>query len=343
MITITLNQFAPWIGRGRSFSFVWLDRTKRLLIFLASLIFFSIITAPVDAGSEYSSKLPLASQSLLLDGFSTDGLIVAVGERGHILLSQDNGHSWEQAIVPTQATLTGVFFYDKKLGWAVGHNAIILRTKNGGKNWERVYYKPQDECPLLDVLFLDKKNGFAVGAYGLFLGTSDGGNTWSSRQISNNDFHMNHIMTSESGKLYIAAESGMVYRSDDDGETWTELPSPYRGSFFGTLPLHDDVLLLFGLRGHMYRSEDAGKSWEEVKTKTEAMLTSGLLLSDNTKIVVGLGGTVLVSKDDGCKFRLHPQADRKGISTVVQGNDGTVIAIGEFGVKRLQLAEPSTN
>ncbi|MDA2929608.1 YCF48-related protein [Acidobacteria bacterium AH-259-O06] len=298
---------------------------------------------------EFSVRAPLASRSLLLDGVSVDGLMVAVGERGHILLSENQGQSWRQANVPTQATLTGVFFHDKNLGWAVGHDAIILRTKDGGQNWERLYYAPEQERPFLDVWFRDAKNGFAIGAYGLFLMTADGGDTWSAHEIGPQDdsseedddlgegydFHLNHIARSGTGRLYIAAEAGTIYRSDDDGKTWVSLPSPYPGSFFGTLPLENDSLLLFGLRGHLFRSDDAGQTWQEMETATEAMLTDGLRLSDGTIIVAGLGGTLLVSQNQGRSFTLRQQADRQGIATVLQAEDGTLIVMGEFGVRKL--------
>ena len=301
------------------------------------------------AQPEFSVRAPLASRSLLLDGVSVDGLMVAVGERGHILLSENQGQSWRQANVPTQATLTGVFFHDKNLGWAVGHDAIILRTKDGGQNWERLYYAPEQERPFLDVWFRDAENGFAIGAYALFLMTADGGDTWSAHEIGGqddfseeyddfgggSDFHLNHIASSDTGRLYIAAEAGTIYRSDDDGETWISLPSPYQGSFFGTLPLENDSLLLFGLRGHMFRSDDAGQTWEEMETATEAMLTDGLRLSDGTIIVAGLGGTLLVSQNQGRSFTLRQQADRQGIATVLQAEGGTLIVIGEFGVRKL--------
>ncbi len=305
------------------------------------------------AQPEFSVKAPLATRSLLLDGVSVDGLMVAVGERGHILISENQGQSWRQANVPTQATLTGVFFHDKNLGWAVGHDAIILRTKDGGENWERLYHAPEQERPLLDVWFRDGENGFAIGAYGLFLMTADGGDTWSSHEIGGqgvvadeydefgegDDFHLNHIARAGNGRLYIAAEAGTFYRSDDDGETWISLPSPYQGSFFGTLPLENDSLLLFGLRGHMFRSEDAGHTWEEIETATEAMLTDGLRLSDGTILIAGLGGTLLISQDGGRSFTLRQQADRQAIATVVQPDDGTLIVIGEFGVTKLSRRE----
>ncbi|NIN72688.1 MAG: hypothetical protein GTO46_12360, partial [Gemmatimonadetes bacterium] len=77
---------------------------------------------PEQAENEYTLQMPLAERSLLLDGVAVDGLMVAVGERGHILISRDDGVSWRQAEVPTRSSLTGVFFHDQQLGWVVGHD-----------------------------------------------------------------------------------------------------------------------------------------------------------------------------------------------------------------------------
>ena len=293
---------------------------------------------------------PLASRSLLLDGAAVDGLMAAVGERGHILVSRDEGESWSQAGVPTRATLTGVFLHDQELGWAVGHDAVILRTRDGGASWERLHYAPEEERPFLDIWFEDADRGFAIGAYGFFLKTADGGDTWSTFEIVSldesgddafdeydlgGDFHLNHIARASSGRLYIAAEAGTIYRSDDGGESWKTLPSPYEGSFFGTLPLEDDSLLLFGLRGHLFRSDDAGESWQEIDSGTLALLTDGVRLEDGTVIVAGLAGTLLVSTDGGHTFTLRQQADRQGLATVLPTDDGGLVLVGEFGVNRL--------
>ena len=282
---------------------------------------------------------PLASKTLALDGYAVDGALVAVGERGHILISADGGESWQQEASPTRTMLTGVYFHDRNLGWAVGHDSAILRTTDGGVTWELVNWTPEDEAPFFDVWFSDADNGVAIGAYGAYYETTDGGATWSSRWISDDDWHLHKIARAENGRLYIAAEAGSFYRSDDNGENWVTLPTEYQGSYFGVLPLEGDSVLLFGLRGHLFRSDDAGETWDELDTGTVAMLTDGQVLADGTVVIVGLGGTVLTSSDQGHTFALHQQANRRGISAAVETGDGSLLLVGEFGVKTAALSE----
>jgi photosystem II stability/assembly factor-like uncharacterized protein len=334
------------------------------LVLVAGSALLSALSTPASAQEpaseeiEFALEKPLASRSLLLDGAAIGDLMVAVGERGHILVSRDQGLTWKQATtVPTRATLTGVFFHDEELGWAVGHDAVILRTRDGGSGWELLYQAPEEELPFLDVWFKNAQNGFALGAYGYFLATSDGGDSWEPVDLSaaaelteeeelygyGADYHLNHIARSDDGRLYIAAEAGTIYRSDDGGESWTTLPSPYHGSFFGTLPLEGNSVLLFGLRGHLFRSDDAGESWREIDSGTQAMLTDGLELEDGTVVLAGLAGTLLVSADGGETFTLRPQADRQGLATILPTADSHLLLIGEFGVNRLPLSALETS
>lgn len=300
----------------------------------------TVAGAENEEAIEWSVEAPLATKSLLLDVAKVEGAIVVVGERGHILVSSDAGATWRQAKVPTRSTLTGVWFHDRKLGWAVGHDAVIVRTTDGGSTWERVHWDPDAESPFLDVLFVNESRGFAIGAYGAFYVTADGGKSWTSERISEeDDFHLNQIARSATGKLYIAAEAGAVYRSDDDGVTWTRLETPYDGSFFGVLPLEGDALLLFGLRGHMLRSEDGGATWTAPETGTVAMLNAGVRLPDGTVVIVGLGGVVLVSKDGGRTVTLHQQHTRAGIQAVTEAGGGRLLLAGEGGVRDLPLTD----
>ncbi len=69
------------------------------------------------------------------------------------------------------------------------------------------------------------------------------------------------------------------------------------------------------------------------------MLTNGVRLEDGTILISGLGGAVLVSKDGGHTFDLSQQANRRGISKVVETPDGSLLLVGEFGVKALSFSE----
>ena len=286
-------------------------------------------------------EAPLAAESLLLDGAAAGSRLVVVGERGHVLVSDDGGGgAWRQASVPTRALLTAVHMHDERLGWAVGHDAVILRTGDGGTTWRLVHYAPEEERPLLDVWFRDDRTGFAVGAYGYFLTTGDGGDTWTARAVSEDDFHLNALAAAGPDRLYLAAEAGAAYRSDDGGVTWRALSSPYEGSWFGALALDRDRVLLFGLRGRLFRSEDAGESWTRVPTSTHATLTGALRLPSGEVLITGLEGTLLTSRDGGRSVSLRRFASRQGISAALALPDGGgVLLLGEFGVRRLPGSE----
>ena len=301
------------------------------------------------SGAGEAVEAPLAARSLLLDGAATGSRLVVVGERGHVLVSTDDGASWTQSPVPTRALLTAVHMHDERTGWAVGHDAVILRTRDGGASWTLVHEAPEEELPLLDVWFRDGREGFAVGAYGYFLATEDGGETWTSRAISEDDFHLNALVPVAEGRagstrprsrrLYIAAEAGIAYRSDDGGKTWRELASPYAGSWFGGLALDEDRVLLAGLRGHLFRSEDGGETWTRVATGTRASLTGVVRLPSGSIVITGLDGSVLTSRDGGRSVSARRLPSREGVSAALPLADGGVLLVGEFGVERLAQAE----
>jgi photosystem II stability/assembly factor-like uncharacterized protein len=327
------------------------------------LILFLLICSPSisPALATNSQMMPLAEKSLLLDGQLIGNQVIVVGERGHILISEDLGVSWQQQQVPTRATLTSVFFIDRDNGWVAGHDSVILQTRDGGHNWQEVYADPDDERPILDLWFRDTNHGYAVGAYGLFLATDDGGKNWypidfnpATLMVDNHeaedaweddpeeefwgiDFHLNQIATTDSGRVFIAAEAGNLYRSDDACRSWLSLPSPYEGSFYGSLPLDQTSILLFGLRGHLFRSEDNGNNWSAIDSATQATLNDGIRLHDGRIVLAGLAGTLLISNDEGQSFQLHAQEDRAGIARILQVDNNTLILIGEHGVERLQI------
>jgi len=277
-----------------------------------------------------------AWRTLLLDAARAGDRLVAVGARGHVVLSDDGGETWRQASsVPTQVLLTGVTFHDARRGWAVGHDAVILHTSDGGESWRLQHADPGLESPLFSVWFGDGERGIATGAFGLMLETRDGGTRWQRTSMGpdTEDLHLNEIFSGRDGTLLIAAESGVVYRSDDLGARWRRIQTPYPGSLWGGLGLPDGALLVFGMRGHLLRSEDGGRTWQELGSGTEQSFGGGARLADGRVVLAGLGGAVAVSEDAGRTFMTTIRASRKGSNAVLGGDDERILVFGEGGVE----------
>jgi photosystem II stability/assembly factor-like uncharacterized protein len=336
------------VGLSRTPAFRVHSPLAKALSLCSVLSMLMLASAPLQAQTAtaeseiYSVESAKAQHSALLDVVSLDKRLVAVGDRGHILFSDDNGETWTQAKVPTKQMLTSVFFLDEKHGWAVGHDAQILASSDGGATWIKQFEDLEREAPLLDIWFKDSNNGFAVGAYGALLATTDGGATWDdvSDRLDNEDaYHLNAIVEVKDSGLFIVGEQGAMFRSPDWGQSWEQLESPYEGSLFGALGTGEaGAVLVYGLRGHLFRSADFGSTWERVSLKTasngdlEFGLANGTLFKDGSIIIVGHGGSVLRSIDNGHTFSVQNRPDRLSLAGVAMDSNGRLILVGQGGV-----------
>ncbi|NDW20061.1 WD40/YVTN/BNR-like repeat-containing protein [Alteromonas hispanica] len=265
--------------------------------------------------AEEAFMAPLVEQSVLLD-IDADKYVVIVGERGHVLISE-NGSDFNQKQVPTQSTLTATTVVGSNI-WAVGHDATIIHSSDKGESWEVQQYQPDLQRPFLDVLFFDEEHGIAAGAYGLFYRTLDGGKTWSAErhaslldpydreyleEIRKEDEafyqqelesilpHINRI-TLDNDTLYLAGEAGLLAKSDDFGKSWQRYSVDYTGSFFDIKPLDDETVLAVGLRGNMFVSRESS-SWEYIQTCSTSTLNSILISSDSEVYALGNNGKMV--------------------------------------------------
>ncbi|MBK8739432.1 MAG: hypothetical protein IPM02_07735 [Betaproteobacteria bacterium] len=272
------------------------------------------------------------SRLLLVAAAHAGNRVVAVGEHGSVVYSDDQGQSWRRGPTPRRAMLTAVVFVDDKFGWAVGHDGQILASQDGGTTWLEQRYKPEDKQPLFAVHFNDRERGFAVGAYGLFLNTTDGGKTWTPATITEEDKHFYAVAGDGAGRLAIAAEAGTLLTSADQGRTWEPATSPYKGSFFGLLTAADGGLLTYGLRGNIFKSGDFGKTWTPpAVTEGTATLQGGARLPGGEIVLAGSAGAVLSSRDNGASFQRVAGLRAMTYSAVLPTAAGALL-FGEAGV-----------
>ena len=297
-----------------------------------------LLAAGAAGAAEHSEAAPLAAKSLLLAVTRAGDKLVAVGDRGHVLVSADQGRTWAQSPAPTRALLTGVSFVDANHGWAVGHDGVIMATSDAGMTWNRQDSGQDLETVYLDVYFRDLSHGMAIGAYGKFVLTADGGKTWTAAKPAADEVHYNRITAGTDGYLYLAGEGGLLLVSRDGGKDWTRAELPYNGSLFGALPLDDGRVVVYGLRGHILRSEDHGAAWSEENSTVPVLIMGGTRLASGPVVLAGQGGNFSVSRDGGRTFTHWKPADfGTSIAGVIDAGDGALLTVGEAGAVRVAL------
>lgn len=331
-------------------------------------------SAEADAQLFQQPSLPsaLASQSLMLDVALAGQRLVAVGERGFILLSEDDGQSWQQVVSPVSVTLTRVVFPSPMQGWAIGHAGVVLHSRDGGQSWhkqldgeqaarleleaaQRAYsaqpseqsqqqveaaqrlFEEGPDKPFLALHFFDERRGMILGAYGLAFATADGGASWQSiRDRLDNPAAMHlYDIQALAGELFIAGEQGLLLRSVDNGLRFAALDSPANGTLFGLLATDVQGLLAFGLRGKTYLSEDQGDSWRTVPNNLPITLTAGARLADGSLMLVDESGRTLLSRDNGHSFVASTLAKPAYLTGLTRSADGQVILASNHGLARL--------
>jgi photosystem II stability/assembly factor-like uncharacterized protein len=316
----------------------------------------------------------MASRSLLIAVARAGTRLVAVGQRGHIIYSGDAGGTWQQARVPVSSDLTAVFFVTDMVGWAVGHDGVILQTRDGGVSWtlqldgrrandrlvehlqaraagapqsaemarlldEAKRYKEQGaDKPFLDVWFADENNGYVVGAYNLIFRTSDGGKNWEPWfDRTDNPKFLNLYAISRAGDdLYVAGEGGLVLKLDPQAQRFQAQTTPYKGSFFGVVGNKAKVFV-FGLLGNLYSSSDGGKTWNKEVAGLPAAIVARTLLSDGSLLLADTGGRVAVSDSAGTGFKPVSLKQTMPLAGIAEAGKGRLVLVGPRGVTVTKL------
>ncbi len=324
---------------------------------------------PLDTPAAPTQRL---TQSPLLAICSAGPRLIAVGLRGLIVYSDNQGQNWQQAKSPVSTDLASVHFVTPQQGWASGHDGVVLHSNDGGKTWTRQLdgrqlstlivnayeqrVKAGDAAAetslkqardiardgtalaLLGIHFTDEQRGYVVGSFGLLIGTNDGGKSWQPmlHLIDNpQGLHLNAIR-GQGDALYIAAERGTVFRMDRGSGRFVPSPTSYAGSFLDLASDHTAVLA-YGLRGHVFRSEDAGISWQETQTGLDSSITAGTSV-DGGFMLLSQGGRAIISADEGHTFSPLPLKNADLFSGVVSLGKNQFIAVGLSGITRLGTA-----
>ena len=354
---------------------------KRLVL-LATLLLLPHSTAwSVARGETYDAldlpavKSDRATRARLFGITRTGDRLVAVGQRGFILYSDDWGGSWQQASVPVRSTLLTSYFINAQEGWAAGHDGVVLHSNDGGETWtkqldgyeaveigteyyqsmlahdpeNKTYQAMLDEMlfaagqgadrPFFCVWFENERSGLVMGAYSMSMRTNDGGATWEPALLNQVDFSFRHMYDYEitPDKRYIVGEMGLVWIQDQPLTGMRSARFPYDGSIYTIVSNGAGELIVAGLRGNAFRSADQGETWTAVNLPTSASVVDSIRLGDGRIVLATQAGELLLSNDDGQSFDNLATAPLFPVSAIEEGRPGEVVVVGLGGVRVIKL------
>lgn len=299
---------------------------------------FDVRLAPAFTGSPEK----VAKLAHFNDATRAGERIVVVGQSGIVLYSDDEAQTWRQGAVPVSLALTAVYFVDENNGWAVGHDQLILRTADGGKNWVVQNFEPEVDLPLLDVMFKDAQEGFAVGGRGRVYQTTDGGENWQLTEVLTNnelvpDAHLFSILASSSGALFMTAEVGALFRSRDNGASWQQLASPYHGSFFGVAFPCNQRIVAYAMLGNAAVSDDDGETWQRNDFPIQRSMLNSWQVENGPLVIMGVAGRIVTSEDCGKTFENRSIVDQVDLTAGLPLKNGQWLFATPQGLRTADL------
>ncbi|MEH6650685.1 MAG: YCF48-related protein [Motiliproteus sp.] len=287
----------------------------------------------------------LAVNSLLLDITIVGTRLIAVGERGHILTSDDAGVNWQQAQVPVSSTLTAVQFATEKLGWAVGHDGVILHTQDGGLSWQKQLDGYQLNRLVVDYYqqSIDRRDSAGeqqesatddselTESVDLEMALDDA--QFSLDEGPNRPLLDLHFSDQKHG--WVLGAYGVLLQTFDGGATWQpamlQLDNP--DSFhLNVITPQNNHLMIAGEAGLAFRSDDQGSTWHRLQTGYDGPFFSAIALPTQGQfLLTGLRGRLFLTPDAGTNWQAIETPTR---STFTGGQAlvaGTVVGVGNGG------------
>ncbi len=214
---------------------------------------------------------------------------------------------WHLQDCPIDEELISVSFIDTLNGWVISENGVVLRTHDGGKNWEI-----QNELTNLfatKIFFINENIGWISGyrsdrEYGRLLYTNDSGENWTSRVDSNrilyNDvFFANENIGWAAGYHNLDDTINYIMVTEDGGNHWKrQMEDHFLSGAMLNISFRDSLDgNICGTGGFFLLTSDMGEHWWMSIFPWGIDLKDVYNAGDRYGCMVGSGGLVYFTKD----------------------------------------------
>jgi photosystem II stability/assembly factor-like uncharacterized protein len=268
------------------------------------------------------------------------------------------------------ALLQAVHAVNAQVVWASGHKGTVVRSRDGGRSWERLETPAGDSLEFRDIHAVHADTAWILsagsGPKSRIYRTTNGGATWR-LQFLNADtaafYDCFSFGSSTTGVAYgdASPQRTNILRTEDAGRTWKLLaptavpaPLPGEGAFAasGLCVVHGDANTVYIATGspgaRIFRSRDGGRRWTTENTPFARGISaglSGLSFADAQRGIAVAGdmnrlrpdsaqSVVGITTDSGRTWSMRSRPPRPGalagVTWVPGAGPGAAVAVG-FG------------
>jgi len=200
---------------------------------------------------------------------------------------------------PVGSPLNCVKFIDENVAWAIGHGGVIVKTKDGGENWQQL---PNLQAGgLIDLFIQDSLTAWAVGLSlrgAAIIKTTDG---WKSRKLITfpiqRQLYSVFFINEHTG--WVCGDSGIILKTINGGDSWNFMPSGSQALLHSIAFFNEQTGIAVGDSGEILRSIDAGASWTCIKKSQNSKLSGISIVGAASAWVSDYYGNLLYSMNRG--------------------------------------------
>ncbi len=288
-----------------------------------------------------------------------------VGPGSDIYQTNDSGDNWIKKTSGPTNDFYDVFFINTNTGWVVGEDYLLMKTTDGGTNWDSYYYNV-DGLRFTSIHFFNKNIGWATGnmyegAYlnGVVFKSEDEGYSWKPlttffRSTPQSIFFVDENMG------WLVGDNALIQKTTDGGENWVSQDNPFSRTDqqFESVFFYDTNKgwIAGGNNGKILYTSNGGTSWSEQVSGTTEWLGSVFFLNADTGWCVGgnnfSSGIILNTTNGGESWGIQTDSLEFKLNSVIfadinrgwaAGNDGGIVKTIDGGTNWTQEQSNASN
>ena len=262
-----------------------------------------------------------------------------------------------------ESSFRGLSVVNQKVVWVSGTGGTVLRTIDGGKNWENISVPNMEKIDFRDVEGFNKNTAIVMGVASpaRFYKTTDGGQNWKLVHFDDREgvfFDGMSFWNKNDGIAFSDPVDGqhLLIRTTDGSDTWHEIPkegfphklNPEFGfAASGTgIPVQGRKTVWLGMGGvksRVFKSEDGGMNWSVAETPVvHGGQSTGIysVAFKNKKVGISVGGdytnqsiknTMAYTNDGGATWHLPEKQTHQYRECVAHYRGNIFFAVGPSG------------